>query len=194
VNIGSVPDESEIKEFSEIIDTSFIQRELRHGLRSIDLVIWLLRFAACAIAILTTYIILNGYREVRPLLGSGIAIFGLILVLVYSEVSLQVIKRSATPMSIRSGRLWVRPSSMERLRGWDGNIDVKNISVVRETTNQKPHAPLGGTFFLYKMSPEASELQIVLKKGDSRWTGPKPRETINQVVNILTEDYGVRVA
>jgi hypothetical protein len=150
-----------------------------------------LRIAAFAIAILTAYIIFIGYREIRPLLGACIAIFGLILVLVYSEVALQVMKKSATPMSIQSGRIWVRPSSLEKLRGWDGHIDVEEISVVRERANLKPHAQFGGTFFLYKMTPEASELQIVLKKGNSRWTGPRPRETVSQVVKILTEDYRV---
>ena len=180
------------KGYSETIDSTFLRRELHHTIRDIDFDIWVTRIVAFSLTIGVIYIAFIGYPDVYPLLLDCIVLFAAVLAFINSEISLQVMKKSATPITIHKGKLWIRPSSLERLRRRDGNIDIKDISIIKIRMGGKPHAPFGGTFFLNKTTSRASELEIILTNSDSRYSGSKPSETVNQIVRILGEDYQVK--
>jgi hypothetical protein len=180
-------------EYTEIIDSNLFLNESHKSIRSIDSEIWVLRIAALVIAFLMIYLVFIDYPDLDILPILCIIFFGFLLVLIDSEIGLQVMKKSATPITIRSDKLWIRPSSIERLRGWEGNIDINDISMVKIMNYGKPHAPYGGTFFLFKMTSRSCEIQIILQNGGSRYSGSKSRETVNQVTKILSECYKIKI-
>jgi hypothetical protein len=191
VNINSKSSRKDT-DYAERVDDNFLKNELQVTARGIGLQTWYFRALTFIFAIGAVYIAIESYPDAYILFVDCLVVFASAISLIYSETTLQLKKKSATPILMSGGMLKIRPTSIERLRGWNGLIDIKDISRVEIRTNAWP---VSFFFFdIHKMTSEACELRFHTSNGVSRYSGVKPRETIDQVVKILTEDYGIRVA
>lgn len=182
----------EVEDFVEHVDADYLKQEFEETERTIEIDIWISRVVAIGTAVGALYVGLGTFPDISGFLLACLMGFSTILALVHSERTMQIMMKSATPIIILDGKLKLRATSIDKLRGWDGLIDIHGISHISIRRRMKPHSRF--ELLLRRMGENSCELKVVTAEGKNRFSGPKPCKTINKLVDELNIRYNIRIS
>ena len=175
--------------YEEMVEDAFLKANYSRTKATMAIDHIITRFFLLVIIVLFLYLIIISIGDINlDVIGLILIVsIGLILLFFESERNGNIQRRSATPIRIKEDEILIYASWFERINGFNGNVHRAEIVSVHVHYGEKPHTM--SPILLRKMSDGAGELEFKLINGKSRYSGPKPSKTLNEVTYYLRSHW-----